>query len=163
MKLCTNTSLVGGTLLHPVDLSCNHGNITFSFQIADDTLQQCLTVVTSTKILLLKCQDIQCELASVLDGQESSKSDGFYGISYQRASGIVVETGHLIDAVCSIYRTAATLSQGTVPLFITFQCTRAGQKVLPPSRNFVVVSGSVLTYWHEHKLDIHLHTGEIMH
>ncbi|XP_072017765.1 uncharacterized protein [Amphiura filiformis] len=62
--------------------------------------------------MLLKCQDIQCELASVLDGQETSRSNGFYCTSYQRASGMVVEAGNLIDAVCTIYRTAMCLTQG---------------------------------------------------
>ena len=84
----------------------------FISQIADDTLQQSLAIVTSAKILLLKCQDIQFELASVLDGQENSRPSGFYSASYQRAVGVVTETGNLVDAICSLYKTGNPLAEG---------------------------------------------------
>ncbi|XP_033643504.1 kinesin-like protein KIF14 [Asterias rubens] len=80
-------------------------------QFADGALQHCLTTTTSVKILLHKCQDIQFELASVLDGRDR-RSVSAYGQSYRRAGSMIRQTEDLTSAMCAINRIMGPLESG---------------------------------------------------
>ncbi|XP_022084311.1 kinesin-like protein KIF14 isoform X2 [Acanthaster planci] len=82
-------------------------------QLADSALQHCLTTTTSAKILLHKCQDVQFELASVLDGRDK-RLDSAYGHGYRRAGQLILQASQLTNTVVAINRIASPLAAGEV-------------------------------------------------